>query len=214
MEQTGIFRTASSRYWNPLAGCGDAAPGATTLGYTGQVPQYIGQLGAFALVNYADAQRKSDPLQTAFTLQGGRYQYVLFAASGTAYAAGQVLYWSDETAYTVTNVPPSSVAGAVAGICLTLVTQGTYWLIQTDGVAAILFSATGNDTAAIGDAVFANSATPALATSITDATVINGGVTPVSGTSAGLKRFLGIAKTVVTASTISLVYLKGLVQVQ
>lgn len=207
MEQTGIFRTASSRYWNPLAGCGDAAPGATTLGYTGQVPQYLGQLGAFAYVSWADAQKKSDPLQTAFTLQGGRYQYVQFASSGTAYAAGQILYWSDETTYLVTNVPPTNLN--IAGFCLTLVTQGTYWLMQTDGVVALLFAG-GLTTPALGESIHANNGTPSLA--VNSATVS----TPIlaGGNVVGLVSYIGIPKTLPASSTISLVYVRSSTAVQ
>lgn len=207
MEQTGILRLASSRYLNPNAGCGDTVPGATVAGYTGQQPLYSGQLGAVALYSWADAQKRSDPLQTAFSCQGGRYQYVLFAASGTAYAAGQILYWSDETAYTVSNVPPTNLN--IAGVCLTLVTQGTYWVMQTDGVAPVLF-ASGLTSPALGESIHANNATPSLGVnSATTTTAIVAG-----GNAVGLISFLGVPKIAPVSSTISLVYLRGITQVQ
>jgi hypothetical protein len=204
MEQTGIFRLVN-RYWNGATATGDALPGQSVAGYTGQPPQYAGQLGIFAYISFADAQKKSDPTVTA-SLQGGRYQYVQFAADSTNYAQGQVLFWKDETNYIVTNNPGANVFG-VAGICIAPVTQGNYWLMQTDGVAQVLFH-TGTGVVA-GQTVVAAVNNPADAISILDNTAI------VAGTAgAALKLWLGTAKAAPTASTISTVYLKGITQVQ
>lgn len=205
MEQTGIFRTVS-RYWNGPTVVGDALPGQSVAGYPGQPPQYAGQLGAVALVNFSDAQKKSDPAASA-SLQGGRYQYVQLAASGTAYATGQILYWSDETNYIVSNVPPTNLN--IAGVCINFVTQGNYWLIQTDGVATLLFAA-ALTTPAIDETIHANNATPSLAVNAaTAATAILAG-----GNAVGLVSFLGVPKVAPVSSTLSLVYLRGITQVQ
>jgi len=203
MQSTGILRTVSG-YLNGATAIGDAFPGTSVLGYAGQVPLYSGQLGAFEVLSFAGAQKLSDPAVAA-SLQGGRYQYVQFAADGTAYAQGQVLYWKDETNFIVTNVPPASLA--FAGICIAPVTQGNYWFHQTDGVAQVLFGATVQATA--GTATFSNYATPSVAVNVTDATAIVAGTTPISGTSAPLKGYLGTVKGVPTASVLNLVYLKG-----
>lgn len=205
MTSTGILRL-SNKYYN--SGGGDAAPGSSITVAQGGSQTYPGQVGATELLSYSAAQTVSDPAVTA-KVQGGKFQYVNFVASGTAYAPGQVLYWSDETTYVVTNVPPTSLA--FAGICLTAVTQGYYWLMQVAGVAQVLFGATVVATA--GTAVYSDSSTPSVAVNTTDATIVNGGVTPVSGTSAGLKRYLGITKAAPTASVLNLVYLVNIAQV-
>lgn len=205
MEQTGILRL-TNRYFNGATAIGDALPGQSVAGYVGQPPQYSGQLGAVVFLSFADAQRRSDPAASA-SLQGGRYQYVQYAASGTAYAVGQILYWSDETNYIVSNVPPTNLN--IAGVCLSVVTQGNYWLIQTDGVATLLF-ASGLTSPAVDETIHANNATPSLAVNAaTAATAIVAG-----GNAVGLVSFLGVPKTAPVSSTLSLVYLRGITQVQ
>lgn len=201
MEQTGIFRTVG-RFWNGPTATGDALPGQSVAGYPGQPPQYIGQLGAFAYLNFSDAQKRSDSA-AAQSLQGGRYQYVQYAASGTAYAVGQVLYWSDETNYIVTNVAPSAVSARIAGICLSIVGQGNYWLIQTDGVANVLFRAAVTST--VADNVVSVVINTNTADALADATAVTDSV---------LKLYIGTAKAAPANSTVSTVYLRGLVQVQ
>lgn len=213
MEQTGILRLVS-RYWNGTTATGDALPGQSTGGYTGQPPQYAGQLGAVVYLNFADAQKRSDPAFTAASLQGGRYQYVQYAADGTAYLAGHTLYWKDETNYIVTNVQ-SATANAICGIAVSAITQGNYWLMQTDGLAYPLFGTLVLGGA--GTAVFVqgiSGATAILATSVIDATAVSAGGAAVSGTLAPLRQYLGTAKIQPVASVQNPVYLKGLVQVQ
>lgn len=208
MQSTGILRTVNG-YLNGATATGDAFPGTSVLGYTGQVPLYSGQLGAFEVLSFAGAQKLSDPA-IAVSLQGGRYQYVQFAADGTNYLYGQVLYWKDETNYIVTNVS-SATATTVAGLCVAPVTQGNYWFVQTNGVAPVLFGATTQTTA--GLPVFTSSSGANTASAVIDATAVNAGGATTSGTAAPLKFFLGQAKTTITASTVSLVYLKDIVQV-
>lgn len=206
METTGIFRF-TTKFWNGATAIGDVAPGQSVLGYTGQPPQYSGQLGAVVVLNYTDAVRMSDPAAAATqTLNGGRYQYVQFAADGTAYAAGQGLYWKNEQTYTVTNVPPTNKA--VAGVCLSAVTQGNYWLVQTDGVANCLFAA-ALTTPALDESIHLNAATPPLfVNAATAATAIVAG-----GNAVGLVQFVGVPKIAPVSSTITQVYLRGIVQV-
>lgn len=209
MQQTGILRTVNG-YLNGATAVGDPFPGTSVLGYTGQVPFYLGQLGAFEFLNFSGAQKLSDPVITP-SLQSGRYQYVQFAADGTAYLYGQVLYWKDETNYIVTNVS-SATATTVAGVSIAPVTQGNYWFVQTDGVAPTLFGAT--TTLVAGQAVYTSSSGANTASAVVDATPINAGGATTSGTTAPEKFFLGQAKTTIVASTVILVYLKGIVQVQ
>lgn len=204
MENTGIVRI-TNRFLNGATATGDSAPGQNVLGYTNQPPQYVGQLGAVVDLNFADAQKRSDPAASQ-SLQGGRYQYVQFAASATAYAVGQILYWSDPTTFVVTNVPPTTLL--VAGICLSIVGQGLYWFMQTKGVASVLFAA-GLTTPAIGQPVFSNEATPPLAVNAaTAATAILAG-----GAVVGLSQYLGVAFVAPVSSTITLVALKAQVEV-
>lgn len=212
METTGILRLVNN-YLNGTTATGDQFPGTSTNGYTNQPNQYAGQLGAFMVLRNGDAKRLSDP--AAATLLGGRYQYVQFAADGTAYAAGQILYWKDPTGinYIVTNVPPSSGTSQnnIAGICLSVVTAGYYWFVQTDGVANVLFDAT-TQTAA-GASVFSTAATPPAARTVTAATPVVSGGSVTSGTSAPLSGVIGVAVQAPTASTVSLVALRGICQV-
>ncbi len=205
MERTGILRLVN-RYWNGATAIGDAIPGSSVAGYTGQPAQYAGQLGAVVYLTYADATKRNDPLITVGPLQGGRYQYAQFAADGTAYAQGQILYWKDETSFIVTNVPPASLI--VAGVCLCPVTQGNYWIFQTEGVVGVLFAA-GLTTPAVNESIHANNATPSLAVNAaTAATAILAG-----GNAVGLCTFLGVPKTAPVSSTISLIFLRGLPEV-
>ena len=134
MNITGILRVVN-QYLNGTTATGDLYPGTSTNGYSGQPNQYQGQVGAFEILRYGSAQKLSDPALPNQTLQGGRYQYVQFAADGTNYAQGQALYWKDETAYIVTNVAPIATSANFAGVCVSPVTQGNYWFVQTKGVA-------------------------------------------------------------------------------
>lgn len=190
---------------NGTTATGDALPGQSVAGYTGQPPQYSGQLGADEYLNFAAAQKYSDLTTAPNTpLQGGRYQYVQYAADGTSYVQGQVLYWKDETNYIVTNVAPISTSSNIAGIAVSPVTQGNYWFIQTAGVAYVLYAASvGSTTASTGVYAVVNTATAnALADATADATV---GVN---------KLFIGIAKDAPSNSGVKRVYLKGLIQVE
>ena len=202
MKNTGIIRL-TNRYWNGTTATGDTAPGQSVVGYTGQPPQYVGQLGADVIENFAGAQARSDPA-FASSLQYGRYQYVQFAADGTNYLFGQLLYWKDETTYVVTNVAPTSVAANFAGFCIAPVTQGNYWLMQTSGVAWALYKTSPTDLTA-GDGVYAvvNTATvDALADGTADAT---------SGVN---KLFLGIAKDAPVSAVVKRIYITRIAQVE
>lgn len=205
MQQTNILRL-TNKLLNGSTATGDSVPGSNTPGYTGQVNQYSGQLGAVAFLSFAEAQKRSDSAVTA-SLQGGRYQYVQHAADGTNYAQGQVLYWKDETNYIVTNVAPSAVSARVAGICIAPVTQGNFWLFQTDGVAQVQFRAA--ITSAVADNLVVVLVNTNTADAVADATAITAGAA-----STGAKHIIGTAKALPVNNTITTVFLRGLVQVQ
>lgn len=201
MENTGILRTIS-KLWNGTTATGDPFIG----GAAATTPNlYLGQLGAVAQLSFNDAATRSDPA-SATPLQGGRYQYVQYAADGTAYTQGQVLYWKDETNFIVTNVPG---ALTVAGIATAPVTQGNYWLMVTDGVAYVTFAA-GLTTPAIGQPIFSNQATPAVAVNAATA----GTAILAGGAVVGLSQYIGVAKDLPVSATTTRVYLKNLTQVQ
>lgn len=204
MTHTGILRTVN-RFMNGTTATGDALPGQSVGGYAGQPPQYAGQLGAYEFLNFTAAQKFSDFTTAPNTsLQGGKYQYVQYAADGTVYAQGQVLYWKDETNYIVTNVAPLTTSANVAGIAVSPVVQGNYWFVQTTGVAYVLYRATvTSTTVSTGVYVLVNTATAdALTDATADATV---GVN---------KLFIGIAKDAPSNAGVKRVYLKGLTQVE
>jgi hypothetical protein len=190
-----------NRLLNGSTATGDAYPGVSVLGYTGQVPQYLGQLGVWEWFSFAEAQKRSDPAVTQ-SLQGGKYQYVQHAADGTNYAQGQVLYWKDETNYIVTNVAPSAVSTRIAGICVAPVTQGNYWVIQTEGVAWVQYRATVTDTAA-DDLVV-------IVVNTNTADALAPGSSPTDKT---IEYALGSAKDAPANGALGRVYLRGLVQV-
>lgn len=204
MNQTGILRTVN-QFLNGTTAIGDPFPGQSALGYTGQVPPYLGQLGAFELLRYGTAQNLSDKTTAPnSTLQGGRYQYVQFAADGTTYAQGQVLYWKDETAYIVTNVAPIATSANIAGFCIAPVTQGNYWFVQTSGVTYAQFAATASShTASVGVYAVVNTAT---VNSLADATA--------DATAGVNKLFVGIAKDAPSDGGLTRIYIKGLVEVE
>jgi hypothetical protein len=203
-NNTGILRY-SNRFFNGANATGDATPGGVVAGYTNQPPQYVGQLGAVEQLSASGAARVTDPA-AAQTLYGGEYQYVKFADDSTAYAVGQILYWKDTENYIVTNVPPTSLT--VAGVALSIVTGGNYWFMQVSGKASVKFAA-ALTTPAIGQPVFSNEATPALAVnSATDATAVLSG-----GAVVGLSQYIGVAFVAPVSSTITAVVLKGLPRV-
>jgi hypothetical protein len=191
MNQTGILQL-TSRYLN--SGTGDAYPGSVS----GSSTQRLGQLGAVAFLSFAEAQKRSDPAVTQ-SLNGGRYQYVQFASDGTNYALGQILYWKDETNYIVTNVAPISTSKKIAGICLTAVTQGNYWVMQTSGVAWVQYRATVTSTAA---EAFVHAL---VNTNTADA---EADATNVTATFAGT--YIGTAKSAPANGAIGTVFLKNI----
>jgi hypothetical protein len=202
MESTGILRLVN-RFLTGTTAVGDAVPGASVAGYTGQPNLYAGQLGAVLRLNYADAQKRSDPAITQL-LQSGRYQYVQFAADGTTYAIGQLLYWKDETNYIVTNVAPTATSANFAGFCISPVTQGNYWLMQTDGVAWVQYRATVTSTTASTQvyALVNTNTVDALADATADAT-------------AGVHKLaIGVSKDAPANAGIGRVYLRGLPQIE
>lgn len=201
MNRTEILRL-TSRFLNGATAIGDAVPGASVAGYSGQPNQYQGQVGAVARLSFAEAQKRSDPAVTQ-SLNGGRYQYVQFASDGTTYALGQVLYWKDETIYQVTNVAPSAVSARIAGICIAPVTQGNYWLMQTDGVAWVQYRAAVTDTTA--DDLVIVLVNTNTADALADGTAVTDTV---------LKRFLGSAKSAPANGAIGTVFLRGITQVE
>ena len=204
MQQTGILRTVNG-YLNGTTAVGDPYPGVSVLGYTGQVPLYSGQLGAYEFLSYSGAQKLSDATTAASSLlQGGKYQYVQYYASGTSYAQGQVLYWSDETKYIVTNVAPIATSANIAGIAVAPVTGGNYWFVQTEGVAYVQFESTvTSTTASTGVYAVVNTNT---ANALTDATA--------DATAGVNKLFIGIAKDAPSNGGLTRVYIKGLCQVE
>lgn len=201
MNTTGIARF-TNRLWTGAAATGDLNPGGASA-FPGNPNAYIGQLGATERLNFATAQALSDSAVTQ-TLQGGRYQYVQFAADGTNYALGQVLYWKDETNYIVTNVAPTTTSANVAGVCIAPVTQGNYWVMQTHGVVWVQYRAAVTSTAvSAGVYLLVNTNTAdALADATADAT---------SGVN---KLFLGIAKDAPANGTIGRVYVTTVVTVE
>lgn len=204
MQQTGILRTVNG-YLNGTTATGDLYPGTSALGYTGQYPIYSGQVGAYEFLSYSGAQKLSDTTTASATpLQGGKFQYVQFAADGTTYAQGQLLYWKDETNYIVTNVAPSATSAAFAGICIAPVTQGNYWFVQTEGVAYCQFASTASShTASVGVYGVVNTNT---VNSLADATA--------DATAGVNKLFIGIAKDAPSDAGITRVYLRNFVQVE
>jgi hypothetical protein len=204
MNQTGILRVVN-QFLNGTTAVGDLYPGTSTNGYPNQPNQYQGQVGAFELLKYSEAQRLSDTATApSSTLQSGRYQYVQFAADGATYAQGQLLYWKDETKYIVTNVAPSATSANFAGFCIAPVTQGNYWFIQTSGVAYAQFAATASShTASVGVYGVVNTAT---VNSLADATA--------DATAGVNKLFVGIAKDAPSDGGLTRIYIKGLVEVE
>lgn len=200
MQSTGILRL-SNRLLTGTTAVGDAVPGASVGGYTGQTNQYGGQLGAFADLSFAEAQKRSDSAVTQL-LQGGRFQYVQHAADGTSYALGQVLYWKDETNYIVTNVAPAATSKKIAGVCIAPVTQGNYWIIQTKGVAWVQYRATVTSTNA---EAFVHAL---VNTNTADA---EADATTVTATFAGT--YIGTAKTAPANGAIGTVFLKNIPEV-
>lgn len=203
MTRTGILRM-TNRFLTGTSAVGDAVPGAAVAGYTGQPNQYSGQLGAIDEMNFAEAQSRSDSV-TGIALQGGRFQYVQFAADGTTYAAGQVLYWKDETNYIVTNVAPTATSANVAGFCIAPVTQGNYWFMQTAGVVWAQYRATVTSTV-ISNGVYVVVNTNTV-DALTDATAANDSL---AGTN---KLFVGIAKDQPANAGLLRVYLTNLMDV-
>lgn len=143
MKNTGIVRI-SNRTFNGASATGDKNPGGASDAPAGNPNAYIGQLGAVVIENNAAAAGHSDSADN--TLMGGRYQYVQFKDDGTTYAKGQLLYWSDATNFIVTNVAPITTSAAFAGFCLSAVTKGYYWFMQTHGVVWALYKASPTST--------------------------------------------------------------------
>ena len=212
MTRTGILRMVN-RYLTGATATGDTVPGSSVAGYTNQPNQYQGQLGAIEELSYAEAQKRSDPTDLVLTitissvvytgLQGGRFQYVQFAADSTNYVAGQVLYWKDETAYIVTNVAPSSVNARIAGFCVAPVTQGNYWIMQTAGVAWGKYRAAVTDTTA-DDGVYV----------LVNTNTIDAKADATADATAGVnKLFVGIAKDVPANSIVGRIFITNIVDV-
>lgn len=202
MTSTGILRDVGYQLNNSV---GDAAPGSSISVANGAAQSYAGQLGAWMLLSWAEAQRRSAPTATVTqSLQGGRYQYVQFAADGTAYAVGQLLYWKDETNYIVTNVAPTATSANFAGFCISAVTQGNYWFVQTGGVAWVQYAASVTGTVASQGvyAVINTNTADSYAPATADATA---GVN---------KLFLGVSKDAASNSGIGRVYITSVVEVQ
>lgn len=170
MENTGIVRLVN-RNLNGSTATGDLNPGGA-FAFPGNPNAYIGQVGSVMFLKSSGAAAHSDTANGGVVLAGGRYQYVQFAADGTNYTAGQLLYWKDPVNYIVTNVAPSATTAAVAGFCIAPVTQGNYWLIQTRGLCWATFAATASShTAGVGVYQVVNTATVnSLADATADAT--------------------------------------------
>jgi hypothetical protein len=103
------------------------------------------------------------PGQIGKTIQRGdrTYQYVKFSASGTAYAANQVLGWKDRSAFEVSNkINTDSKINQVCGIARTVVGQGNYgWMLIKGPAISVKFG--GGVAAAAGDTLFAKAASDA-----------------------------------------------------
>lgn len=202
MNSTGIDRV-TNRYLNGATAVGDVNPGGASSDPAGSPHQYDGQIGKFMDLTFSQGQKVSDPALTTSSVQAGRFQYVQFAADGTNYAVGQVLYWKDETKYIVTNVAPTATAANVAGFALGPVTQGNYWFAQTKGVAYAQFAASVTSTTA-HTAVYLVVNTNTV-NALTDATA--------DATSGVAKLLLGSAKDAPSNSGITRVYLKNIVEI-
>jgi len=201
MTQTGILKF-STVYLTGTTAIGDQYPGVSTNGYSGQPNQYQGQLGAKETINFGAAKRLSDPAGSA-PLQGCTLQYVQYAADGTNYAQGQLLYWKDETAYIVTNVPPTTTSANFAGFAPSAITQGYYGVVITAGIAYALYRASVTSTTA-ETGVYAVVNTDTV-DALTDATA--------DATAGVNKLFIGIAKDAPANSGLKRVYITNIVEV-
>lgn len=198
MNSTGIDRI-TNRYLNGATALGDVNPGGASSDPAGNPNQYLGQVGKFMDLTFSQAQKMSDPALTTSTVQAGRFQYVKFASDGTVYAIGQLLYWKDETTYTVTNVAPTSTSSRFAGFALGPVTAGNYWFIQTKGVVYAQFAATASShTADVGVYGVVNTNT---VNSLADATA--------DATAGVNKLFIGTAKDAPSDAGITRIFIKN-----
>lgn len=128
--KTGIIKI-TARYLNDV---NDAIPGASVAGYTGQPPQYAGQVGAVMELNSGEASKLSDT--AVATLYEGLYQYVQLATPLTqATGVGVPVYWSNPDTHLVTTDHLAS-NGSFAGVLINAVTAGNYGFIQTAGKAS------------------------------------------------------------------------------
>ena len=146
MNSTGISRFVAKT----LNTVNDAVPGGAVAGYTGQPPQYSGQVGATLTLDAATALKLSDT--TVGTLYGGTYQYVQFLStqSGTTVKGGPV-YWTDPDNYVV-SADVASGAPGFAGVALNVVTKGNYgWILVEGKCQCQPLDNTTKTTPAIGD---------------------------------------------------------------
>lgn len=198
---TKILRFVN-RYYNGATAVGDAFPGTSTNGYSGQPNQYQGQLLATEDVGFAEAGKLSDPASTT-PLQGCSLQYVQYAASGTTYAQGQLLYWSDETKAIVTNVAPIATSAAFAGFATGPVAQGNYWFVIVAGVAYAQFTATVGSTVA-STAVYA----------VVNTNTVNSLADATADATAGVnKLYIGVAKDAPSNGGLTRIYIERLTRV-
>lgn len=156
------------RYLNSLD---MAAPGdSTAMAETGSY-RFQGQLGQTTTLRKDQALQLSDT--SVGTLYGGTYQLVKMLLTSTASAArGKAAFWSDVANFVVTADVPTQPGGLFAGVFLNAITKGNFGMIQTKGIATVLFD-TLTETGVIGDTVFAVAG--GVFNNLADATAVNAG---------------------------------------
>ncbi|HEV8525221.1 MAG TPA: hypothetical protein VGQ71_12030 [Terriglobales bacterium] len=144
---------------NQAGRTGDPAPGVpvSTANTSGSIVQpYGGMVGGKLTLSAQDAVTLSDP--SVRVLYGGVYMYVQFATTSVANAAGQPVFWLNQSQYIVTpngtgaNAAPGGIT-LCAGLTLNATTPGNYDFIQVAGEAYVRFGGTLAATGAVGDLV-------------------------------------------------------------
>ncbi|HKT90084.1 MAG TPA: hypothetical protein VJQ59_16685 [Candidatus Sulfotelmatobacter sp.] len=116
-----------------------------------------------ATFNVATLYQPGDLGQTFDSSDGSTYTVVQIESGATAPAAGQLMYWKDKVAKTVTNVVANARLGAttnawrneVAGVCMLAATAGNYicLLVKGTGISVACVATPGVGDIAIADSV-------------------------------------------------------------
>lgn len=164
------------RYLNALnmPAPGDSSPNLETGSY-----RFQGQLGQTTTLRRDQAAQLSD--LSVGTLFGGTYQLVQTVAGSTAAPArGVAAFWHTAATFVVTPDVPTQPGGLFAGVYLNAPTKGNFCVIQTKGIATVLFD-TLTETGVIGDTVFVVAG--GVFNNLADATAVNAGnVNDIVGT--------------------------------